>query len=789
MHTICGARSRALYVVASVAAIFVSSQNAQSQDTSAPTAAPPASTTPTNTIDQTGPQTPPVPSPSANGTAQAIPNATPVPDVRVKAPAPRKSKSQKAAQNAPAPASVSIPTDGEIVETHVATGTAADGYRVNTISTVGPFGAMPIKNAPYAISVVPHELMDNVQATTPNDALRINPFVVVTGPTERGGVGGYSVRGFALSNNWKSIDGISTFFTNENVEDKERIEVLQGVSGFLYGLGNPGGTINYVLKRPTAAPYASVTTGVVDNGEAYVHGDFGGPLTRDGSVGYRLNIVGEGGSTEVDNQDLTRSLVSAAIDWHATNHLLFQFDGSYATYHVNGQTTFWNLNSDFAPPKAKGAGQLWGGEPWTFQDSDQGRVAARMTWDINNIFTLRSAIQFLNEDSSSIFVNNFLDQDRTYSQLVIDRAPIQNVNLGGFAFLDAKFRVGEIENKVTTGYYAFGGWNYFTAPLAFSFLPNTFSYDAPSFITKPNIPLNRVPQTLGSKTLNQNIMIADEIKFTNWLSGLVGVNRTNIQEKDFNIASGDQTGAYDKSAWTPSGSIIFKPFSNLTTYVTYQQGFEQGAVVDPTFNGLPVTNADQVLPPGIDEQTEIGAKLEVDNTLWTVALFDLKRKAELFTKNSDNTYTASQDGVEEHKGVEFGVTGKVTDVWTIYGGLTALQARYREQSDPALVGTEPGDVPEFSAKIYSEYKITAVPGLTLMGDIIYVGEQKTMDLATHDFPSYLVGDIGMRYDTQIEGRDVTLRALVKNVTDEEYWASSNYIGQPRTFAVTAQMKF
>ncbi len=86
-------------------------------------------------------------------------------------------------------------------------------------------------------------------------------------------------------------------------------EILEGPSGFLNGgtvLG-PGGLLNYVLKRPTANNYVSVEAGTTGGSNAYVHGDFGGPIPgSDGKVGYRLNVSFADGATVMDDQNVKR---------------------------------------------------------------------------------------------------------------------------------------------------------------------------------------------------------------------------------------------------------------------------------------------------------------------------------------------------------------------------------------------------------------------------------------------------------------------------------------------------
>ncbi len=62
----------------------------------------------------------------------------------------------------------------------------------------------------------------------------------------------------------------------------KRIEVLNGLSGFLYGGANVGGAVNYVLKRPTSTPIANLTLGNYGGGQFFTHADLGGPIHVDG---------------------------------------------------------------------------------------------------------------------------------------------------------------------------------------------------------------------------------------------------------------------------------------------------------------------------------------------------------------------------------------------------------------------------------------------------------------------------------------------------------------------------
>ena len=95
-----------------------------------------------------------------------------------------------------------------------------------------------------------------------------------------------------------------------SLEDKERVEVWNGLTSFMYGPGDVGGLINYVYKRPTETPLANMTIGDYGGLSGYVHGDSGGPIDKEGRFTYRLNFVEQDGNTAIDGQRVARQLVT-----------------------------------------------------------------------------------------------------------------------------------------------------------------------------------------------------------------------------------------------------------------------------------------------------------------------------------------------------------------------------------------------------------------------------------------------------------------------------------------------
>ena len=80
--------------------------------------------------------------------------------------------------------------------------------------------------------------------------------------------------------------------------------------------------------------------------------------------------------------------------------------------------------------------------------------------------------------------------------------------------------------------------------------------------------------------------------------------------------------------------------------------------------------------------------------------------------------------------------------------------------------------------------------MTLTGGAFYTGKQYTDEANDNTIPSFTTFDLGGRYRMALgDERALTLRANLSNLTDEEYWLSSHYLGAPRTLKLSAQLEF
>jgi len=155
-------------------------------------------------------------------------------------------------------------------------GTAEEGYLVSNVSGVGLWDERSLRDTPYSISVVPSDLIENVNAQNMGQIFKMNPLTQEPMIQNQTGVPFVTIRGFQTIT--PIYDGIPLYSNGSaiSVIEIDRVEILSGTSGFLYGGGRVGGAVNYVTKNSTDVPLRRLTFGNYGGTQFYGHADIGG---------------------------------------------------------------------------------------------------------------------------------------------------------------------------------------------------------------------------------------------------------------------------------------------------------------------------------------------------------------------------------------------------------------------------------------------------------------------------------------------------------------------------------
>ena len=665
----------------------------------------------------------------------------------------------------------------------VQNGTAESGYLVEEVKQVGPWGAKSLQDTPYSMTVIPHELIENTIAGDIDQVYKMNPLVGSLDSVSVWNTPYVTYRGF--SSETAILDGMSMggYLYNVSTEEMDRVETINGLTGFMYGIGHVGGTSNYVLKRPTSERITNLTIGNYGGGQYYGHLDLGGQIDEKGKFAYRLNTSYTDGDTQREGQSIEKKLISGALDWKVSDNLLLQVEAAHQDYKIDGDTTrFYNSTGENMPKAFDNSRQY--APDWTYNKTQSDRVGLNATWNINDIFTLRTAYLHKEDETESVKAYPFYSANNQIKLGVQKFAPVYQTADGIYAYLDSSFNTKGILHNLTMGISADKYKNERHID-AYTYIQLT-NYDFNNYIyaSEPNSGTYGQGKIYkSSDSQNRNLVFGDEIIFNEQWSVLAGFNYSTIETSSYN-SNEVKTAKYDKSALTPTLSLIYKPIENLTTYATYIESLEQGTIVGATYR-----NANAILDPLTSKQYEVGAKYAFnEKVLLSSALFRIE-KSNQYSDDGTEFGTFVQDGLEVHEGVELTITGKVTDNLTVMTGGTYMDLSIEESNNPDLKGKEPTYVASKLAKIYAEYDIAQVKGLTVTGGAYYSGKQNVDSANTDAIPSVVTFDAGTRYSTKFDGMPTIFRINVTNLTDKNYWATPNTLGNPRAIAFSATFKF
>ena len=154
-------------------------------------------------------------------------------------------------------------------------------------------------------------------------------------------------------------------------------------------------------------------------------------------------------------------------------------------------------------------------------------------------------------------------------------------------------------------------------------------------------------------------------------------------------------------------------------------------------------------------------------------------------------------GKARHQGIELAEQGQATTGLRLLGGLTWLDAKQLTTGAAATDGQRVIGVPKLQANLGAEWDVPGVPGLAVDGRWVHTGASYANATNTLRVPGWNRLDVGARYMTEVQGKLVTLRARIDNLTNRNYWASvggypgSGYlvVGAPRTLSLSVSVDF
>lgn len=667
------------------------------------------------------------------------------------------------------------------IDVHAAT-KKADSLRVDD-ATVGPLGSLSRLDTPYSINVVPQHLIANQQLKSIADALRYLPSVQGDGarPQARG------IQGSVVQNS--RIDGLNAVSTTDYpLEQFDRIEVMNGPAGGLYGPANPAGSFNYVQLRPTQEHMERFTLGTSSSSRLMREADLS---EHAGKFGMRATWLDENGGNYTDGSKIRRQLASIALDYYLSPSTTIESNFSHYRYVSKGLPGSFALGAGVRFPEAPDPTRSVYGTSLGGNDNTTDTGSIKLRHDFSDNWKLTAGVLRQIADRESTNPTNTLINNAGAYRTTIGTATASRFTItSNMVALNGKVQTGDVDHALTIGTTGFE-WNNYnpragsTVTLGSASLANPRSFNlvgVPDFTTRYQ----------SARATQQSLNLADDITFSPRWSALIVGSQSWLATHNYNLA-GAQTSSSADNGVSSAASVIFKPVWNMSTYVTYADSLQQG---DTAPAGS--TNAGAILAPFRSKQWELGYKVALSSVNLSAAVFQIKRPFAFTQANGD----FSVAGEQRNRGLELMADGNATDNLAVFGGVSWLDAKLFDTPTANTDGKRIVGLPKVTANMLLEYRVAAIRGLYAEFNARFVGARPTDNANLTSVSSYTTFDVGVNYSTAIDRHALTLRLGVNNLANRRYWTNivpgglngytaagnaSAAIGAPRTVQTSVQL--
>lgn len=708
-----------------------------------------------------------------------------------------------------------------------------------TLQPTSPKYTAQMLDTPRSVTVIPRAVIDQTAATSLSDILRTSP-----GITFGAGEGGQPladrpfIRGQASGNNI-FVDGVRDSGGQvRELFNLEQVEVIKGPDSAYNGRGSGGGSINLTTKRPKLEESVLATARV--GTDSYLRGtiDANYPIGETSAI--RVNLMGSQGDTpgrDAVDFDMWGAAISAGIGIGTDTRVT----GSY--YHITR-----NEMPDYGVPlftKALAIPRTPSGVMDVPRDSFYGLKARDFQKTKADTFTLiaehdiNDAITFRNVFRYSKTLNDYLvtnPGDGGVAQFVAGEWWMKRGTKSRWNPTTTVANVTDFYGKFDTGNgithsYDIGlelsretnknaSYLIYTtsgAPCPTGFTGSTTAAGVADctrlFAPNPNDPWTGVvnrPDASVNYSETVGVYAFDTISFgEHWMLNLgIRHDEYSVKGRDLTITSalGVQTGATivprdgDWSFTNYQVGLVYKPVENGSIYASYGTSSTPPTIAGGDQNAGSGQGAGNLINVLLDPEevtsAEVGVKWAFfrERLSTSAALFKLKREN---AQIQIDTGVYAQVGEAEVKGLELGVTGRVTPAWMVFGGYTYMDSKLvRGAFNNVNVGDSLANTPKHTFSMFSTYNLT--DQISLGGGAYYVsksygGNQGGAGGGTNVVyaPDYWRFDAYAAYRIN-ESVDVQLN--VQNVGDKDYIARTNGVhhadyGPARQAILTLNVRF
>nr|WP_113864702.1 TonB-dependent siderophore receptor [Brenneria salicis]NMN92277.1 iron complex outermembrane receptor protein [Brenneria salicis ATCC 15712 = DSM 30166]RBP67614.1 iron complex outermembrane receptor protein [Brenneria salicis ATCC 15712 = DSM 30166]RLM32404.1 TonB-dependent receptor [Brenneria salicis ATCC 15712 = DSM 30166] len=655
------------------------------------------------------------------------------------------------------------------------------------MTTTGTRSESRLLDVPQAVNVVQAQVLKDRAVRNIDEAL-----YNVSGITQSNTLGGTQdaliKRGFGDNRDGSLFrDGVRSIQARNFTPTSERVEVLKGPASMLYGMGEPGGIINIISKKPELQQ----KTHIEGWGSSFNGGggqlDVTGPLGASG-LAYRM-VVDHNENDYWRNFGRNRqTTIAPSLMWYGedTTVRVAYEHMEYLTPFDRGTVIDTNTGKPVNTPRDRRFDEHYNA---TRGDQDSitlqvernltDRWKSSLTYAYNRNRYSDNQARAMSYDADTGNLSRRADSTgyaHAQTQAVqltlngdVDWGRINHQLLFGFVYeADRTYRGDMLQGSASDVFNiynpVYGNLAESSSVIA-SQSDQRENIDSTGFFMQDVIRLNDRWQLLGGLRYDSFDVMAGK--------GRPFVTRTD--------------SAYNRVV--PRAGIIYCLTSYSSLYASYSESFKPNSSIATQIGAL---------PPEIGTSYEIGAKLDLPNRITgNLALFDIEKSNVMVSESIDGETVSRTAGKVRSQGVELDLAGKLTDSLSLIGSYAYTDARVT--ADPDNDGNRMPNAARHTASLFltQDFGNIGLAG----GDNLRAGagaryvSRRAGDAANSFYlDDYTVADAFVAYSLPLNGYKVKWQINVKNLFDKTYYPSSGNnlrvaIGEPRQVVLRASVDF
>ncbi|CAI2335058.1 TonB-dependent receptor [Vibrio parahaemolyticus] len=583
-------------------------------------------------------------------------------------------------------------------------------------------------DVPQAVSVVTKTEMQDRGAVRLVDAL--DGVAGVNNTLGEGSRDQFMIRGFDSLNDMYR-DGMrddGTLQSYRSLANVERVEIVKGPAGALYGRGSAGGIINLVTKRANGDNFTHVKGSVGSNSQ-YV-GQVDSSMAFSDKVNGRINLEYRQADSYVDHVDSNDFFIAPTIRVLPADGHTIDIDVEYAHQEL---VPYRGVPSKNGKPVDLPVSTYFGGAN-DYQESDSLRVAVDYEWRLSDQWVWNNRAAFNHIE---------LEQKGTRQGKVTGNEVSQTVNNFGY------------DPRTTTTLQSELIWETNDNQLMLGADFNQIDIDLTLASDKTLPPQNIYNPVVGptpdpgfkpfrdNTTTTTGVFVQDVYTWGD-LSVIGNVRYDSMELEQQKAGSGKEKLDDDKVSYR--AGLVYRINYDTSVYASLARSWQlpyAGIYINPKLAEFFHTDL-----------KEVGAKAYLlDNALMlNAALFQIDQEQPQTNVDGDVI-----DKIEvRHQGIELEARGQITKQWDISVGYSYLDA------EDKATGKKPNDVSDHLFSLWSTYQLD--DNWRLGGGVKYVGDRYAGNDEAVALGDYTTVDLMAAYTT---GRH-KIQANAYNILDEKY---------------------